>query len=138
MQERIDRYSIPEPNSGCVLWMGATIRGYPVIRYKGKVEYVSRLVAGIPKGVVGRHKCDVALCINENHIIAGTQADNMADMVQRRRQSRGSHRPLSKLTEDQVLQIRNDSGKQYEIARAYRISQSTVSQIKSRQRWGWL
>ena len=37
--------------------------------------------------LVARHTCDVKLCVNPEHIIPGTQKENIADMV-----SRGRHR----------------------------------------------
>lgn len=39
----------------------------------------------IPKGLVVRHSCDVAGCLNVGHMQLGTQADNMRDKVERGR-----------------------------------------------------
>lgn len=35
----------------------------------------------IPPGKVIRHKCDIKLCVNPNHLISGTIADNIRDRV---------------------------------------------------------
>lgn len=37
-----------------------------------------------------RHKCDNPSCININHLLIGTQADNIKDKVERNRQATGS------------------------------------------------
>lgn len=39
----------------------------------------------IPKGNVVRHTCDVANCVNPDHLILGTQKMNVWDMVMRDR-----------------------------------------------------
>lgn len=39
----------------------------------------------IPKGMDVCHTCDVRLCIRREHLYAGTRADNMRDMANRRR-----------------------------------------------------
>lgn len=44
-------------------------------------------------GVVVRHSCDNARCINPDHLQLGSQADNVADMMRR-----GRHRALSNET----------------------------------------
>lgn len=82
----------PEPNSGCWLWTGATDRnGYGQLRCDRKsrmATHISVEMSGraIEAGQVVRHKCDNPACVNPGHLLTGTQADNMADMV-----SRGRH-----------------------------------------------
>ena len=93
------------------------------------------------------HKCDNKKCCNPNHLFLGTNADNRRDMVEKGRQSKGrSHgvknrgtlHARSKLTEQQVLSIFHEKGKQQDIADKYGIDQTCVSNIKLKKRWGWL
>lgn len=42
-------------------------------------------VGAIPDGMQIRHKCDNPPCVNPEHLIPGTAADNSRDMVKRRR-----------------------------------------------------
>ena len=43
LQTRFDEKYIPEPNSGCWLWIAATSRGYGQIGINGKNKYAHRL-----------------------------------------------------------------------------------------------
>jgi hypothetical protein len=74
---------IPESNSGCWIWIGATNgRGYGNFKRHAKAHRVSwELYYGkIPNGLCVLHKCDVKLCVNPNHLWLGTYKDNNYDM----------------------------------------------------------
>jgi hypothetical protein len=43
----------------------------------------------IPKGLLVCHSCDVLTCINPEHLVARTRADNLAGMVTRGRSKSG-------------------------------------------------
>ena len=66
--------------------------GYPMIRrnnqiWKGK-RYIYTLFKGdIPKGLVIRHTCDNPNCINPDHLILGSQKDNVKDIFDRERRN---------------------------------------------------
>jgi len=94
----LDR-SIPEPNSGCWLWLGAPTKkknGYGVV-CGGTAKYgtywhvpahrYSYMVfrGPIPEGMCVLHKCDNGLCVNPDHLWIGTQKDNMHDCVRKGR-----------------------------------------------------
>jgi hypothetical protein len=84
------------------------------------------------------HKCDNPPCCNPAHIFAGTHRENMEDMVAKDRSARGERSGSTKLTDNDVIKIRQliDCGmKQAEIGKLYSISQKAVSLIALRKRW---
>lgn len=118
--------------------------GYPRIRRAphNKAIKVARLLlmrrlGCISPAVVSRHTCDNTWCINPNHIISGTQAQNVRDCVDRGRTSRkrGEDSPRAKLTSSQVLQIREAVGKIRHIAKRFGTSETNVASIRNRKRW---
>lgn len=97
LKDRFDASFIPEPNSGCWLWVGATTthrnftRG--MISRRNKNEYAARISFELHKGPipVGRivcHRCNNAMCVNPEHLYPGTYQSNTDDMMRA-----GRHRP---------------------------------------------
>lgn len=101
------------PN-GCLEWqLGCTKNGYGEITVAGVTLYVHRLAwevenGPIPDGEVIRHKCDNPPCFDLAHLLPGTQAQNVADMLQRgrARYRLGEQHPKAKLTWPAVREIR--------------------------------
>jgi predicted XRE-type DNA-binding protein len=115
-------------------------KGYPYLTVAGHTYYHHRWVyiqayGPLPRTTVVRHKCDNPRCINLDHLVAGSQRDNMHDMIARGRARHryGEDHPQSKLTTEQVQEIRrlyNETPMlQREIATQFHISQSLVSNI---------
>jgi hypothetical protein len=73
--------------------------------YAHRVAYELKF-GPIPDGMHVLHKCDVPLCVNPDHLFLGTNDDNHADCVTKNRQSKGEHRPNSKLTDLIVAEMR--------------------------------
>lgn len=85
---RVEDNSMWEPNSGCRLWLGASIRGHGAIKWQGKSERVHRIAWAhacgrelheIPKGLFVLHKCGIGVCSNPDHLYLGTRLQNAAD-----------------------------------------------------------
>lgn len=141
-QSKIERMSMPEPNSGCWLWLGASSPiGHGSVAVFGKVKRAHRVSwevyrGPIPQGMCVCHKCDNPYCVNPDHLFLGTQTDNLRDMKQKRRHAFGSKNGMARLTPEKIIAIRADKRKPRFIAADYGISANHVWQIKSRARWG--
>lgn len=104
LAERFEERTCPEPNSGCLLWIGrvnhagyggidVTVDGEdrPILAHRVAFflrhgRWPSRLVL---------HKCDTPACVNADHLFEGTSKDNAADKVAKGRhhQSKKTHCP---------------------------------------------
>lgn len=143
--ERLEYFSMPEPNSGCLLWIGGSFHtfGYGQLKVDGKptsthILQWERHHGPVPRGMQVLHKCDVPCCIEIKHLWLGTMADNQRDKVAKGRQTRGAKHANAKLTDDAVRLIRSDQRSTYAIADSFCVSQSLVWQIKRGLIWGHL
>lgn len=93
----------------------------------------------IPDGLWVLHKCDNPLCCNPKHLFLGTAKNNSDDMVNKDRQAIGEKNGFRKLTDAQVIEIREKYVKgritQKEIAAEYGVTYSTVSLVVNNKSW---
>ncbi len=113
----------------CWIWIGSiSTDGYGKLNTKRAHRISFEIHKGkIPKGKLICHDCDNILCIRPSHIFAGTQKENVADMMAKHRE-RFIGAP--KLTEAQVIEIRTTPpyrGMQMRFAEKFGVDQSTIS-----------
>jgi hypothetical protein len=109
---------------------------------KYRVHYVHRLVAAafLPPPLPNHIVCHIDNDVKNNavsNLCWGTSAQNSADMVSSQRQSRGSNRPLAKLTERDVVQIRNlaKTTPQNKLAKQFNVSASVINRVVICKTW---
>lgn len=131
----------------CVIWPFALNNsGYGSLAVDGKSigahRYACECANGPPPSPQheAAHSCNNRPCINGKHLRWATKVENEADTLVHGTRSVGEKHGISKLTEDQVREIRALSGKmlQHEIADLYGVTQTTISCIVRGQTWGWL
>lgn len=140
----------PLISTGCIQFSGGKRKsGYGYTQFLGRQFLAHRLAYALNemkhpdalKGVVIRHKCDNPSCINVEHLEPGTVRDNVADKVARGRHPRGESASGSKLTKQQVNEIRSayvprsKHANQYALAKQHGVTQSEISQIIAGKRW---
>ncbi|PQA71673.1 HNH endonuclease [Brucella oryzae] len=146
--DRLFDRTIPEPNSGCMIWLGAVNKdGYPSVGINSKTLLATRLVLSqklgrpLMKSECACHKCDVPSCINPDHLWAGTHRENIDDRTRKSRapgnSMPGSQNPSAILSEDNVLEIASLTGTmmQREIAEIFGVSRATISDIQCGRKW---
>lgn len=88
LMHRIECLSIPEPMTGCWLWIGQTHASrydeYGRIEVRGRRWRAHRaavVAAGFRLSArqVVRHLCNTPLCVNPQHLKPGTQRQNVLD-----------------------------------------------------------
>lgn len=147
---RWDRFQIPEPMSGCWLWLGAvSARGHGqffLTDNKGKRGIIGAHRAGwminvgrIPDGLLVCHRCDNPGCVNWEHHFLGTHADNSADMVRKRRHrlpdSVGEKNPAATLNERDVALIRSSRRPVAELADMFSVTKTCIHECQVGATW---
>jgi hypothetical protein len=142
---RFNAMWMPVPWSGCWLWLGAIKTGHRQVghgvigigggRANGliRAHRLSYLIhkGEIPDGILVRHTCDIACCVNPDHLILGTMDDNVRDMMERGR-GRGQFKP--QVSADVVIAIRQDTRSEREMGEAYGISAALAGMIRRGRR----
>ena len=118
--------------------------GYGQIEINGKALMHHRLAYCKANNVsldsiadkVVRHTCDNPRCVNPEHLLIGTHADNSNDRAVRNRTAVGVRASRSRLTEAQVLEIRARRwGSNKDLGLEFGIDASCISDIRTRKTW---
>jgi len=141
--KRFESKYIPDPNSGCWLWLAAvSTKGYGKFHYKDKWVSAHRFSYELHKkkidnGNMVMHSCDIPSCVNPNHLSEGTNQDNMDDAKMKGRFKKGSEKPQSKLSEENIPYIRNQKGKRTctDLANEFGVDHSRIVNIWNNKEW---
>ena len=145
VRSRFDASYTMEPNSGCWLWLGSVREkesGYLIAQISDKYKTIvaprfsfEQFVGPIPEKAMICHHCDVSICVNPAHLYAGNAKTNNDDKKARGRIRCGERNHLSKLTDDEVRQIRADKRSSAGLGRIYRVGASTIKAIRRGATW---
>ena len=128
---------LDKKDSGCWEWLKQKDKnGYGRFKYMGKDLRAHRFILEmklkkkLDKDIVTRHTCNNPTCCNPDHLIEGTNLDNINDKIKSGRcvGPRGELQWRSKLTKEQVIEIyrlkgtlsQKEIAKRYDVGRLYR------------------
>lgn len=139
---------VSEDMDGCWLWQGEITKdGYGRFHYDSRKQRAHRFsyelfMGKIPNGLYVLHRCDNRKCVNPEHLFVGTQKENMRDCVEKGRFktefSRGSRNGASRLTEDDVANIKHRISKgewQRRLADEFGVGKTTIWDIAHERSW---
>lgn len=145
------KVDIQKDKKKCWEWRGARKpKGYGNVRVNKRYMQAHRVAfelahGKIPDGFMICHICDNPSCCNPSHLMLGNAKSNAADMLIKGRQrdkttaARGSVNGMSKITEADVLKIRDlysrKSNNQYELAEMFGVSQPCIGSIVRNETW---
>lgn len=147
MDKRIQRWidkGMIRITDDCWIWEGClNTDGYPKVGFNGnsngKGHRVIYQLTHPEEDIIGkviRHTCDNPRCVNPEHLLSGTNHDNMMDKMVRGRAK------CNKLQPEEVKRMReiyNKGGiKQKELASMFGIDHRTVSYIVRNLTWKWV
>jgi hypothetical protein len=141
-----------EDNGGCWVWIGSIANtGYGafyIYENGNKIQisahqYSWQLANNFKLSKDSEHfichKCDHPYCVNPNHLFLGTAKENSADMIAKNRQAKGEENGQSKLTDPDVINIRElfQAGgvTQTQLSLQFGVSKTTISDVIRRKVW---
>lgn len=129
-------------DTGCWIWTGTMDgKGYGMVSFRSKDRRAHRvsyeLFKGpIPAGLHILHRCDTPSCVNPAHLRAGTVKENMADREARgRRDVRGEQIGTSKLTTQQVIEIKQSTLGLKALSEKYGVEAQSIWRIRTGKSW---
>lgn len=130
---------------GCWIWTGSKVKsGYGKVKVNQKMFLAHRLSymahkGDIKSGLFICHSCDNPLCVNPDHLWAGSQIENVRDAKKKGRANYsgviGENNSKAKLTENDIFEIRNSNLTNTELSKKFNVTQPTISNIRSKKTW---
>ena len=125
-----------ETNTGCWEWTGSKCRdGYGLFKMNKQNVLLAHRWSVIfngrdPSNKVVMHTCDNPGCVNPDHLQLGTQADNVRDMIAKKRYVK----PQSKLSMEDIIAIQQSTDSYKTIGKRFNISAPYVCSIKQKEK----
>lgn len=128
----------------CWTWTAGRANGYGLFCVNGKSQAAHRVSVILdgrdPTNSVVMHTCDNPSCVRPDHLVIGTQRENMLDMVSKNRHhmnhAKGEASGRSKLTEHDVKAIRADKHMtKNQLALKYGVHRTNIHDILKRKIW---
>jgi hypothetical protein len=153
LRDRFERKHIPEPNSGCWLWLAALnkddygqiwsgLRNGRGTALQMGAHRASIILAHGPEALFGDvevcHRCDNPRCVNPDHLFVAPHVENVHDAMSKGRFARGERVGTSILSEGEVVAIAAAPGTNIEIALAHGVHRNTVALIRNGRSWSHL
>ena len=132
------------PAGDCLEWQGClNTDGYARMAYEGNYNgKVHRIIYSLLhpeediEDKVIRHTCDNIKCINPDHLLSGTPAENSLDKCVRGRDV------LAKLSPEKVIEIRSlyATGEytQEQLGNLFNVNHRTIQSVTSNKTWRWV
>lgn len=150
VEDRFWKYVTKGKANECWLWTGyLNASGYGRMFISHDVKPTNILshrlsyqmhVGPIPDGLHICHTCDTPPCVNPKHLYAGTDADNVADRINRGRSRH--HRPIGVLhpaailTDEKVREILLATNERTVVlAEKYGVKPGTIYSVRERRAW---
>lgn len=140
----IDRFwRSVKKTEGCWLWTaGKDTNGYGQFSIKSKAVLVHRFSYELHKGKLNTnssyhgvcvlHKCDTPSCVNPDHLVLGTQLDNIKDRDSKMRMFHKISRKTAEKIRHEYIPYKVS---QYTLGKKYGIARSTVEDIIHNRIW---
>ena len=130
------------PN-GCVVWTASTIGGYGRLAHRGKNCRATHVSWFLKYGVWPKkfllHTCDNPPCVKISHLFEGTHQDNVKDMIKKGRHAKGTKIAQSKLSEEDILEIRRLTEEERWTAKQlgikFQVHPGTIAAIREARGW---
>lgn len=101
-------------------------------------RFAHLITKGDPANNLVCHTCDNPICVNPDHLFLGDNTTNQQDMISKRRDNRAKGEGLSKLTDNEVLEIRRRAAnkeKQNALAVEFGLTKNGIWHIVHRTTW---
>jgi hypothetical protein len=134
---RLFGHRVYRTESGCLEYTGCRDRfGYGRMSFRGRSGQLSHRVSSLvslgelERGAVVLHACDNPSCVNPDHLLVGSQADNMRDAGKKARLPHGLRHWDCRISDADVLIIQSSPIRNRDLAAKHGVSADYIRKIK--------